>query len=170
MIPHSIRVGTCVRIQKKDVDSNFIQISLRWCSLAFMLYLRNVAKLTTLQSKLIDNANNNNYKKLISFKKDFMCLPLIIYNFTCLSPLIIQTITLGFSFRQITHHDYLLVDDILKTIHSKTLFNIGLLYFIVLQRIIKLNSQVTRHITPPFSYVSRLIFIYLKNYEPKMLF
>ena len=57
--PHSIRVGACVKIHEEGGDATFIQTRLRWRSLAFMLYLRNTAKLATMQSKLIDNANNN---------------------------------------------------------------------------------------------------------------
>ena len=57
--PHSIRVGACVKIHEEGGDATFIQTRLRWRSLAFMLYLRNTAKLATMQSKLIDNASNN---------------------------------------------------------------------------------------------------------------
>ena len=57
--PHSIRVGACVKIHEEGGDATFIQPRLRWRSLAFMLYLRNIEKLATMQNKLIDNASNN---------------------------------------------------------------------------------------------------------------
>ena len=52
-------MGACVKIHKEGGDATFIQKRLRWRSLAVMLYLRNTAKLATMQSKLIDNASNN---------------------------------------------------------------------------------------------------------------
>ena len=57
--PHSIRVGTCVKMNEEGGDATLIQTRLRWRSLAFMLYLHNTAKLATMQRKLIDNASNN---------------------------------------------------------------------------------------------------------------
>ena len=46
--PHSIRVGACVKICEDVGGVAFIQIRIRWFSLAFMLYLHNTAKLVTL--------------------------------------------------------------------------------------------------------------------------
>ena len=45
--PHSIRVGACVLLQEAGKDSPFIQMRLRWRSLAFMAYLRNTITLAT---------------------------------------------------------------------------------------------------------------------------
>ena len=43
--PHSIRVGTCVLLSTIGKDGPFIQLRLRWRSLAFMDYLRNTRTL-----------------------------------------------------------------------------------------------------------------------------
>ena len=43
--PYSIRVGACVLLSTIDKDGPFIQLRLRWRSLAFMDYLRNTRTL-----------------------------------------------------------------------------------------------------------------------------
>ena len=47
-IPHSIRVGACVKIHEEGGDATFIQTRIRCRSLAFMFCLRNTAKLATI--------------------------------------------------------------------------------------------------------------------------
>ena len=67
--PHWSRVEECVKIHEKDGNSIFIWTHPRWNSLVFKLYLREVTKLATIQSKLIDNASNNNLKHQYHLKK-----------------------------------------------------------------------------------------------------
>ena len=42
---HSIRVGACISLSEAGKDAPFIQIRLRWRSLAFKDYLRNTVTL-----------------------------------------------------------------------------------------------------------------------------
>ena len=47
--PHSIRVGAAVRLHVAGKDGPYMQIRLRWRSLAFMVYLRNTIEIADQQ-------------------------------------------------------------------------------------------------------------------------
>jgi hypothetical protein len=53
---HSLRVGACVILHAMGCTESQIQWLLRWRSNAFMVYLRNVAILSTLHHQIIDEA------------------------------------------------------------------------------------------------------------------
>ena len=53
---HSLRVGACVLLHAMGFAPLDIQWILRWKSTAFMVYLRNVAVLSTRQNKAFDKA------------------------------------------------------------------------------------------------------------------
>ena len=53
---HSLRVGACVLLHAMDFQPLDIQWLLRWRSMAFMIYLRNVAVLSQRQFRAFDRA------------------------------------------------------------------------------------------------------------------
>ena len=53
---HSIRVGACVVLHENNCPGEFIQVRLRWRSLAFLLYLRNTTKLAELHNNAVNAA------------------------------------------------------------------------------------------------------------------
>ena len=53
---HSLRVGACVILHTMGHTESQIQWLLRWRSLAFMLYLRNVAILADQHHQTLDKA------------------------------------------------------------------------------------------------------------------
>ena len=53
---HSLRVGACVILHAMGCTESQIQWLLRWRSNAFMVYLRNVAILSSMHHKLLDEA------------------------------------------------------------------------------------------------------------------
>jgi len=53
---HSIRVGACVGLQEAEKDGPYIQMRLRWRSLAFMDYLRNTITLAKQHVQSFINA------------------------------------------------------------------------------------------------------------------
>ena len=50
---HSIRVGACVSLSEAGKESQFIQIKLRWRSLAFRDYLRNTTTIVQQHNEAI---------------------------------------------------------------------------------------------------------------------
>ena len=57
--PHSIRVGACVLLDEAGKDGKFIQLRLRWRSIAFMDYLRNTLTLAKHHIQGISAETNN---------------------------------------------------------------------------------------------------------------
>ena len=53
---HSLRVGACVLLHATGFTPLDIQWLLRWRSMAFMAYLRNLAGLATRQHQALDKA------------------------------------------------------------------------------------------------------------------
>jgi hypothetical protein len=53
---HSLRVGACVILHAMGFDATQIQFLLRWRSMAFMAYLRNLGFLALKQSQAIEDA------------------------------------------------------------------------------------------------------------------
>jgi hypothetical protein len=58
--PHSLRIGACVLLHSQGMDKEMIKFRLRWCSDAFMAYLRDVPSLAAAHNQAMNSASLDN--------------------------------------------------------------------------------------------------------------